>query len=423
YLILGHAGVAAEEYASYFMFAHVRVRVAAWLNPWNDINATGYQIAQSLFGIGTGGWFGMGIDAGTPSSIPYVEQDFIFSAICEEFGVIFGICLIAVCVNLFLEIVHVAHSCNDAFMKYTVYGLGIVYIVQLFLTIGGNSKFIPLTGVTLPLISYGGSSVLASLIMFSVIQGFYIHNDYLYAAYAHDEDTGADEEYDYDNVYYQYALEHIPKLQMNMTAAFFAVLFAAVSGYLVHFVYYDSSQVINNSYNAKRQDILAEQTTRGDILSADGQVLATTLADTDERFYPFGNIFSHAIGYASHGRMGVEQSANMYLVSSNISLNDKLANDLANEKHMGNTVITTFDANLQKIAYDALGIYDGTVIITEPSTGKILAMVSKPDFDPNVIGDIWDSIVADDESSVLLNRATQGVYPPGSTFKILTALE
>ncbi len=423
YLILGLAGGAAAAYASYFMFAHVRVRVAAWLNPWNDINATGYQIAQSLFGIGTGGWFGMGIDAGTPSSIPYVEQDFIFSAICEEFGVIFGICLIAVCVNLFLEIVHVAHSCNDAFMKYTVYGLGIVYIVQLFLTIGGNSKFIPLTGVTLPLISYGGSSVLASLIMFSVIQGFYIHNDYLYAAYAHDEDTGADEEYDYDNVYYQYALEHIPKLQMNMTAAFFAVLFAAVSGYLVHFVYYDSSQVINNSYNAKRQDILAEQTTRGDILSADGQVLATTLADTDERFYPFGNIFSHAIGYASHGRMGVEQSANMYLVSSNISLNDKLANDLANEKHMGNTVITTFDANLQKIAYDALGIYDGTVIITEPSTGKILAMVSKPDFDPNVIGDIWDSIVADDESSVLLNRATQGVYPPGSTFKILTALE
>lgn len=148
------------------------------------------------------------------------------------------------------------------------------------------------------------------------------------------------------------------------------MLFAAVSGYLVHFVYYDSSQVINNSYNAKRQDILAEQTTRGDILSADGQVLATTLADTDERFYPFGNIFSHAIGYASHGRMGVEQSANMYLVSSNISLNDKLANDLANEKHMGNTVITTFDANLQKIAYDALGIYDGTVIITEPSTRK-----------------------------------------------------
>lgn len=174
YLILGLAGGSAAAYASYFMFAHVRVRVAAWLDPWNDINATGYQIAQSLFGIGTGGWFGMGIDAGTPGTIPYVEQDFIFSAICEEFGILFGICLIAVCVNLFLEIVHTAHSCHDSFMKYSVYGLGIIYIVQLFLTIGGNSKFIPLTGVTLPLISYGGSSVLTTLVMFSVIEGLFI---------------------------------------------------------------------------------------------------------------------------------------------------------------------------------------------------------------------------------------------------------
>ncbi len=422
YLILGLAGGAAAAYASYFMFAHVRVRVAAWLNPWNDINATGYQIAQSLFGIGTGGWFGMGIDAGTPGSIPYVEQDFIFSAICEEFGVIFGICLIAVCVNLFLEIVRVAHSCNDSFMKYASFGLGIIYIVQLFLTIGGNSKFIPLTGVTLPLISYGGSSVLASLIMFSVIQGFYINND-LYSENAYDENDASYGGGDCGNVYYRYALEHIPKLHMNVIAGVFVVLFAAISGYLIHFVHYDSSQVINNSYNVKRQDIIAERTIRGDILSADGQVLATTLADTEERFYPFGNVFSHAIGYASHGRMGVEQSANMYLVSSNISLDNKLANDLADKKHMGNTVVTTFDADLQKIAYDALGVYDGTVIVMEPSSGKILAMVSKPDFDPNAIGNIWDSIVADDTSSVLLNRATQGLYPPGSTFKILTALE
>ena len=177
YLIAGLVGAGAASYISYFLFAHVRVRVEAWLDPWNDINATGYQIAQSLFGIGTGGWFGMGIDAGSPGSIPYVEQDFIFSAVCEEYGVLFGICLIAVCINLFLEIVRVAHSCQEPFVKYASYGLGILYVSQLFLTIGGNTKFIPLTGVTLPLISYGGSSVLASVIMFSVVQGFYMNND------------------------------------------------------------------------------------------------------------------------------------------------------------------------------------------------------------------------------------------------------
>lgn len=411
YLILGAAGGSAAAYVSYFLFSHVRVRVAAWLDPWNDINATGYQIAQSLFGIGTGGWFGMGIDAGTPSSIPYVEQDFIFSAICEEFGVLYGICLIAVCVNLFLEIVHVAHSCYDSFMKYASYGLGIIYIVQLFLTIGGNSKFIPLTGVTLPLISYGGSSVLASLILFSVVQGFYINNDLYY------EDEYSGDAYDGDN---RYCVSALPT---NITAVFFAGLFAAISGYLVRYVYVDSPQVINNAYNAKRQDILAAETIRGDILSADGQVLATTVANTEARYYPYGEVFAHAVGYATHGRMGVEQSANMFLVSSDVSLGSRLQDDLADEKHMGNTVVTTFDARLQKIAYDAMGLYSGAVFVTEPSTGRILAMVSKPDFDPNTIGDIWDDILADTDSSVLLNRVTQGVYPPGSTFKILTALE
>ncbi len=412
YLIAGLVGAGAASYISYFLFAHVRVRVEAWLDPWNDINATGYQIAQSLFGIGTGGWFGMGIDAGSPGSIPYVEQDFIFSAVCEEYGVLFGICLIAVCINLFLEIVRVAHSCQEPFVKYASYGLGILYVSQLFLTIGGNTKFIPLTGVTLPLISYGGSSVLASVIMFSVVQGFYMNNDLLL------EYEGENAEGDEDAF-----VPYIPKRYMNGAAGVFTALFAGICIYLAHFVYYDSPRVINNSFNTKRQEILASKTIRGDILSADNQVLATTLAGDDERYYPYSKVFAHAIGYASNGRMGVEQNANMYLVSSNVSLNSKLSDDFADEKHMGNTVVTTLDTRLQKLAYNALGLYEGAVIITEPETGKILAMVSKPDFDPNTIEEIWEDLIADEESSVLVNRVTQGLYPPGSTFKIFTALE
>lgn len=412
YVIAGFAGGAVASYISYFLFSHVRVRVEAWLDPWNDINATGYQIAQSLFGIGTGGWFGMGIDAGSPGSIPYVEQDFIFSAVCEEYGVLFGICLIAICVNLFLEIVRVAHSCQEPFVKYASYGLGIIYVSQLFLTIGGNTKFIPLTGVTLPLISYGGSSVLASVMMLSVVQGFYINNDLLL------EYEGENMEEDEDAF-----VPYIPKRYMNAAAGVFIALFASICIYLTHFVHYDSPKVINNSYNAKRQEILAAKTIRGDILAADRQVLATTITDSDERYYPYSKVFAHAIGYASNGRMGVEQNANIYLVSSNVSLNNKLSDDLADEKHMGNTVVTTLDPRLQTLAYDALGLYEGAVIITEPETGKILAMVSKPDFDPNTIDEIWEDLISDEESSVLVNRVTQGLYPPGSTFKIFTALE
>lgn len=400
YLILGIAGGAAASYVAYLLFSHVRVRVSAWLDPWSDINSTGYQIAQSLFAIGTGKWFGMGIDSGSPLSIPYVEQDFIFSAICEEYGVIYGIALIAICVNLFLEIVHISNVCEERFLKYSSFGLGVVYISQLFLTIGGNSKFIPLTGVTLPLISYGGSSVLSSMIMFAIIQGLYMNYDIFIA----------DEEI------------YPARLQMNVIGGVFSFAFIAISAYLVRFVAVDSVQVINNSYNSKRQEIMASQTIRGDILANDGTILATTNQD-GEREYPFKEVFSHAIGYAVNGRMGVEQNNNIYLVSSNISLNDKLKDDIDDIKHMGNTVVTTFDPVLQQAAYDALGVYDGAVIVTEPTTGKILAMVSKPDFDPNEISSIWDDVISDNSSSVLLNRTTQGLYPPGSTFKILTALE
>ena len=406
YLFLGLAGGIVASCVSYLLFSHVQVRVSAWLNPWEDINNTGYQIAQSLFAIGTGGWFGLGIGGGMPQTIPYVEQDFIFSAICEEFGTIYGICIILLCLNLFLEMTHIAHSCKDCFMKLSAYGLGITYIFQLLLTIGGNIKFIPLTGVTLPLISYGGSSVLATLIMLSLIQSFYQkHEDIM------DDEEGEQEK--------------SRTLQINIVSGAFVCLFAAMSVYLAHYVYYDSVKVINNSYNAKRQEVLASKTIRGDILAADGTLLATTLEEEqgERRYYPYGEMFAHAIGYADHGRMGVEQSANIYLVSSDVSLNQKLQDDLDDVKHMGNNVYTTFDIDLQETAYKALGIYDGAIIVTEPTTGKILALVSKPDFDPNKISENWDAIIQDEDSSILVNRVSQGLYPPGSTFKILTALE
>lgn len=401
-IIGGLAGAAASSGIAYQLFSHVRVRIAAWLDPWTDINATGYQITQSLFAIGTGSWFGMGIDAGTPQSIPYVEQDFIFSAICEEYGLLYGILLVAVCVNLFLEIVHIAHACEESFLKFASYGLGIVYIFQIFLTIGGNTKFIPLTGVTLPLISYGGSSVLATMIMFALLQGFYIYKNAMLT---------------------EYELPPEPRLQMNVIAGVFSAFFVAIAIYLTHFAYYDSPTVVNNTYNSKRQDLLADKTTRGDILASDGTVLATTDSETEERIYPFDNVFAHAVGYDSHGRMGIEQLAGIYLVSSDVSLGNKLQDDLADEKHIGDSVYTTFDTKLQQEAYNALGMYNGAIIVMEPDTGRILAMVSKPDFDPNGISEIWDEIVNDNDSSVLVNRATQGLYPPGSTFKILTALE
>ena len=134
----------------------------------------GYQIVQSLFAIGTGGWFGMGLCQGSPEKIPVVKNDFIFSAICEELGGIFGICLILVCMSFFLMIVNIALKIKKPFYKLIALGLGTEYAFQVFLTIGGATKFIPMTGVTLPLVSYGGSSVASTVLMLAIIQGLYI---------------------------------------------------------------------------------------------------------------------------------------------------------------------------------------------------------------------------------------------------------
>ena len=147
---------------------------AIWSNPWADIDNTGYQITQSLFAIGTGGWFGMGLSQGLPKKIPVVEKDFIFAAISEEMGAIFAICVLLICLGCFLQFMMIATRMQAVFYKLIALGLGLEYIIQVFLTVGGVTKFIPSTGVTLPFVSYGGSSILGTFILFGIIQGLYI---------------------------------------------------------------------------------------------------------------------------------------------------------------------------------------------------------------------------------------------------------
>lgn len=174
YLAGGMMAGSVAAVVAYNLFSHVRVRVLAWADPLSVIENEGYQICQSLFAIGTGGWFGVGLYQGMPEKIPVVEQDFIFAAISEEMGGVFAICLLMVCVSCFLMILNIAMQMKDQFYKLVALGLGTVYGFQVFLTVGGVTKFIPSTGVTLPLVSYGGSSLLSTMIMFAIVQGLYI---------------------------------------------------------------------------------------------------------------------------------------------------------------------------------------------------------------------------------------------------------
>lgn len=223
----------------------------------------------------------------------------------------------------------------------------------------------------------------------------------------------------------QYGRRLNNKPEILVSGVFFTALFAVLVIYLSYFVATSEQEMINNSYNS-RQEILLSQNYRGSIYSRDGEVLAETSLDAaqnETRVYPYKNLFSHIVGYSTQGRMGVEALANYYLINTNTSLSNKVSNDMAGVKNPGDNVYTTLDVQIQQVADEQLSIYKGAIVVTEVKTGKILALVSHPDFDPNEIADIWDSLVQNDSSSVLVNRATQGLYPPGSTFKIITALE
>lgn len=213
--------------------------------------------------------------------------------------------------------------------------------------------------------------------------------------------------------------------ELGIVTYTFVFLFLMLIGYLAYLNVFKADELNSNAYNTK-QDVNTNKYIRGPILSADGKVLAQTQVaedGTEKRVYPYANVFAHAIGYSSNGKSGIEATSNYDLLDSHTSVLSQLRGEAAEEeKTMGDSVVVTLNTTVQNAAYQALGGYKGAVIALEPKTGKILAMVSKPDYDPNQIQEIWESVVTDSSSSVLLNRAVQGLYPPGSTFKILTTL-
>lgn len=204
----------------------------------------------------------------------------------------------------------------------------------------------------------------------------------------------------------------------------FLVLFLCLCGYLCYFVAYQSSDFITSSYN-KRSSALSATTIRGDIYAADGTILATSSVDENEqetRVYPTGQLFSHVVGYYYNGRSGLEKDANYLLLDSHEDYLEQFQSTLQGKKVQGDSIVTTLDTNMQQIAFNDMEDCNAAVIAMNPETGAIRCMLSKPYFDPNTLKDNWDLVVNDAYSSKLINRCTQGLYAPGSTFKIVTAL-
>ena len=218
------------------------------------------------------------------------------------------------------------------------------------------------------------------------------------------------------------------KLRRDILIAtyFFVLLFLGAIAYLGYFYAAKADGYKSVSYNSKRQSIYSLHYQRGDIISADGVTLATTLVDKEgvqTRSYPEGRKYAHVVGYSTRGYSAAESLAGSYLMGAHVNPLELAKNELTGTLTHGDNAYLTIRSDLQDAAYQALGDKNGAAVVMDVKTGKILAMVSKPDYDPNTIAEDWDKLVQDETSSVLVNRATQGKYPPGSTFKLITALE
>lgn len=162
--------VLAAAFVGVKFMSHIQVRVETWLDPFADITGKGYQITQSLFAIGAGGFAGSGIGSGSPYFIPVVSSDFIFSAICEEMGVLGGVAILMLYFLLVYRGFKIALSSTNEFNKAVAVGLSVMLGIQTFIIVGGVTKLIPLTGITLPFISYGGSSMITTFIVMGMLQ-------------------------------------------------------------------------------------------------------------------------------------------------------------------------------------------------------------------------------------------------------------
>ncbi|MBO7515154.1 MAG: FtsW/RodA/SpoVE family cell cycle protein, partial [Lachnospiraceae bacterium] len=460
------------------LFSHVQVRIVNWRDPWSVIDSDGYQITQSLFSIMTGGFLGTGLGLGNPTKIPVVEKDFPFAALCEEMGGIFGICVILVCLCLLLSILATSVTMKNRFYKLMAVGLASMYGVQVFLTIGGVIKMIPHTGVTLPFISYGGSSISSTFFLLAIVQGITILSrkrerdemklrdlkEEILVTQAALADTETDEdpelleaieseEYDknmeaYLNVKYD-VRESSPKKEQKKKkgepakhrqkqeqsqkrksgiVAFVAVFathslaFMVLAVYLVTVIIRGDSDILNNSYNAVRLKAQENNVIRGDILASDRTVLATT--GRDGRVYPEGKLYAHFVGQLEEGKTGVENLADYYLLQADESFIERIEHDISGTKPKGYSALTTVIPEAQKAAYEAMAGRQGAAVALDAKTGDVLCMVSLPDFDPNQVAQIYANYdeAALAQESFFFNRAVSGLYPPGSSFKPLVLL-
>ena len=438
YVIIGLALLAVGAFGMYQIMSHVQVRVAIWLDPFSDAQNLGYQIVQSLFSLADGGLAGVGIGKGMADIIPVVASDMIFAAIGEEMGLLGGSAVLLLFMLFAVRGLTTAARAKSDLAAFSAAGLTAAISFQAFTIVGGVTKLIPLTGVTLPFMSQGGSSLLASF----VIVGLLLR--------AGDEATGRSTEIantstDLATAGYRTTVRgsHMrrPALdtpesgllgrvalanRLTRTVFLFTALFAVLIGNITYIQVIKASEyqdMPSNNHTINKARFIK----RGSIITADGLTLAESIQQADgtyARSYPNGNLAAHVVGYYSqqYGTMGIENTQNDTLTGSkDYSSWQNALNSLAGISEPGNSVQLTIDSRIQRAAEQALAGRVGAIVALDPRNGAVLAWASAPTFDnTNIQAAIEAANASGGADTSMYDRATLALYTPGSTFKVLT---
>ncbi|HVN15702.1 MAG TPA: FtsW/RodA/SpoVE family cell cycle protein [Anaerolineales bacterium] len=386
------AALALAGLVGYFFISVIHIRVNAWLNPWNDPSGHSYQIVQSLLAIANGGTIGRGPGLGSPTLVPVALSDFIFAAITEENGLIGIIGLLTVFGLILSRGMRAALRAPDRFRRLLAGGLTAYIGIQSLVIIGGNLRLLPLTGVTLPFVSYGGSSLLTSFIailLLLIIGG------------------QAEEEPAQLNSARPYSIVSI-LLGLGLAAA-------ALSG--VWWTVIRGPDLLARTDNPRRA-IADRYVPRGNIIDREDNPIDTTVGASGsyERKYLYPDL-GPVTGYTQpvFGQAGLEASLDDYLRGLQGNPSSLLWWDylLYGTPPPGLDVRLSLDLSLQANADRMLGNHPGAVILLNSQSGEILVMASHPTFDPNLLNEQGSSLVQNPHAP-LLNRAAQGLYVLGT---------
>ena len=394
-------GLVLAGVAGYALFDVVRLRVDAWLNPWLDPSGRSYQIVQSLIAVANGGIFGRGPGMGNPNVVPVAHSDFVFTAMVEETGLVGALGLLIMLGFLLHRGMRIALRAHDAFSRYLAAGLTSYLVAQSVLIIGGNLRLLPLTGVTLPFVSYGGSSLLISFIAVLLL----LH---ISASPRVQRSTFNVQRFSLRPLFHLSGI-----LFISLTAAAF------VNGW---WSYQRGPDLLTRTDNPRRA-IADRSVARGDLLDRhniplvetsgqSGNFTRTTLATN------LGSILGY--NHPVYGLAGFEASLDEYL--RGFRGQDVLTiwwhHLLYGQPPSGLDMRLTLNRDLQKSADNLLADHSGALVLLNAVNGEILAMASHPTYDPNLLDDTWDELIQD-ERAPLLNRAIQGRYPTGDMVRLL----